>query len=208
MKSSIRRFRLAFVTAFLAGCAPTSPTPSILQVQVAPGTGTISPGQSLRIVATVTTNPSGGAYAVTWTSSNAQAASVDSTGLALGVAASPAVSICATASSGNARSNVQACATLVVQPVPVCSGPTGSLTPAADTMHVGDVAHFQIPAAQLSGRSPSEIRWTVDFPATAGIDSLTGVVTAVAVGGTDVIATDPLLTSPCPHVWKAVVIVR
>jgi hypothetical protein len=67
---------------------------------------------------------------------------------------------------------------------------------------------FQIPAAQLAGRSPNEIRWTLDFPATAKIDSLTGVMTAVGPGGTDVIATDVLLTSPCPHEWRATVLVR
>lgn len=194
--------------AAIAACEPTSPRPSIRQVLVAPGTATISAGQTVRIVATVSTNPTGSAYAVTWTSSNSAAATVDSTGLTLGISASPAVSICAIATTGSASSEVGSCATLTVSPAPLCPGPTGSLIPSADTMHVGDVMHFQIPAAQLAGRSTNEIRWTVDFPATARIDSLTGVVTAMGAGGTDVIATDVLLTSPCPHEWRATVLVH
>ena len=208
MTPSARFVRLVLATAFLAGCAPTSPKTSIVQLLVAPVTATVSVGQSVRLVATVTTNPGGRAYALTWTSSDADAASVDSTGLAEGMAASPAVSICATATAGSVSADVQACATLVVSPAPACFGPSGSLIPSVDTLHVGDVAQFQIPAAQLVGRDAGEIRWTVDYPATASIDSLTGVVTAVSVGGTDVMATDPLLTSPCPHDWRAVVIVR
>ena len=205
---SIRFFRLGLAAGLLAGCAPTSPKPAVSTVAVTPDVSTISVGQSVRIVATVSTNPSGSAYAVAWTTSDAAAAVVDSTGLVFGVAASPGVSICATASTGNVSSDVTGCARIVVQPTPVCFGPSGSLIPSVDTLHVGEVAQFQIPAAQLSGRDPGEIRWTVDQPATAGIDSLTGVVTARSVGGTDVVATDQLSTSPCPHDWRAIVIVR
>lgn len=199
-----------------AGCEPTSPKPSVIDVLVAPDSATITQGQSLRMIATVTTNPSGSAYSVSWTSSDAQAATVDSTGLVLGVAGSPAVSICATVNTGSASAGTQACATLVVQPAPVCRGPTGSLIPSVDTIQVGDMVQFQIPTAQLAGRSAGEIRWTIygyatplESPEPARVDSLTGVVTGVsATGTTNVIATDPLLTSPCPHIWEAIVTVR
>jgi uncharacterized protein YjdB len=208
MARSTRIFGLALAAGLLAGCEPTSPAPQILQVLVAPGTATISQGETLRMVSTVTTNPPGSPYSVTWTTSDAQAASVDSTGLVLGVDPRPGVSICATASTEDLSSNMMACATLVVQAAPVCNGPDGTLIPATDTLHVGDVAQFQIPAGQMSGRTANEIRWTLDFTATASIDSVTGVVTAVSVGATHVIATDRLETSPCPHAWRAVVIVR
>jgi uncharacterized protein YjdB len=208
IKSSVLHRVLLPAIVAVAACEATSPKPSISQVLVAPGTAAVSAGQSVRMVATVSTNPSGSAYAVAWTSSNSAAATVDSTGLVLGISASAAVSICATATTGSASSEVSTCATLTVQPAPVCFEPDGSLVPSADTLHVGDVAQFQIPAAQMSGRSPNEIRWTLDFPATARIDSLTGVVTALSVGGTDVIATDQLLTSPCPHEWRAQVVVH
>jgi uncharacterized protein YjdB len=213
MTTKLRSFWISatFASVAMAGiaaCDSTSPKPSISQVLIAPGTATISTGQSVRIVATVSTNPIGSVYALTWTTSNPAAATVDSTGLALGISASPAVSICATATTGSVSSEVGTCATLTVTPAPSCPGPTGILTPAADTMHVGDVFQFQIPAAQLTGRSPNEIRWTSDFAAAARVDSLTGVVTAVSAGGTDVIATDVLLTSPCPHEWRAMVVVH
>lgn len=204
----IRFFRFAFAAVLLAACAPTSPKPTVSTVLVAPASATISVGQWVRIVATVSTNPGGSAYSVTWTSSAAAAATVDSTGLVAGVSASPGVSICAIASAGDLGSGVRSCATVVVSPAPICPGPTGALIPAADTMHVGDKVQFQIPAAQLAGRGANEIHWTVDVPATATIDSLTGFVTAVSVGSTDVIATDPLLSSPCPHEWQARAIVH
>lgn len=201
---------VALAAAFLAGCEPTAPGPAISRVVVAPSAATVSAGEQVRFVATVSTTPSGSAYAVTWATSDTAAASVDSTGLAVGKAASSGFSICATASTGNANSTVTSCATLavVVVPAPLCPGPEGSLIPSLDTMQVGGVAQFQIPAAQLAGRSPGEIRWTLNYPATASIDSLTGVVTAVSTGGTDVIATDPLPASPCPQRWHAILIVR
>lgn len=203
-----RRTVIAFTTSLVAACAPTAPKASISQVLVAPGTATISPGQSVRIVATVSTSPSGSAYAVTWTTSEAAAATVDSTGLAVGIAASPEVSICATASTGSVSSGVRSCATLTVSPAPLCPGPGGVLIPSADTMHVGDVVQFQIPAAQLSGRSPGQIRWSVDNPTPASVDSLTGVVIAVSAGTTNVRAVYLPLSPPCPHEWRANVLVQ
>jgi uncharacterized protein YjdB len=200
--------KLTVVAVSIAACSPTSPMPSVSQVLMAPGSATISVGQSVRIVATVSTSPSGSTYAVTWTTSDAAAAIVDSTGLAVGIAASPAVSICATASTGSASSGIRSCATLTVQPPLVCPGPAGVLIPSADSMSVGDVVQFQIPAAQASGRSPNEIRWTVDNPAPARVDSSTGIVTAVSAGNTNVKATDLLLGSPCPHEWRAAVFVH
>lgn len=205
---STRRVMIALAASLLAACAPTSPRPSISQVLMAPGSATISVLQSVRIVATVSTSPSGSAYAVTWTSSDSGAATVDSTGLALGVAASPAVSICATANTGSVSSNVRSCATLTVAPALLCPGPLGMLIPSTDTMHVGDVVQFQIPAAQLSGRSPGQIRWSVDNPTPASVDSLTGVVIAVSAGTTNVRAVYLPLSPPCPHEWRANVLVQ
>ena len=213
MAHSLRTFGLALAAGLLAGCEATSPkpsipqVPSILHVNVDPGTATISRGGTVRFAANVTTNPTGGAYSVTWTTSDAAAVSIDSTGLAVGLAPAPGVSICATVTTGNASAGVKSCATLVVDTFPVCFGPDGTLVPSGDAIRVGDVAQYQIPAAQLAGRSSSEIRWTVDYPAVATIDSLTGRVTGVSVGTSDVIATDQLSTSPCPHVWKGTVVV-
>jgi uncharacterized protein YjdB len=194
--------------AVVAACAPTSPRPSVSEVLMAPSSATISVGQSVRIVATVSTSPGGSAYTLTWTTSDATAANVDSTGLAVGVSSSPGVSICATARTGSASSNVRSCSTLTVSPALLCPGPGGVLIPSADTMHVGDVAQFQIPAAQASGRIPGQIRWSVDNPAPASVDSLTGVVTAVSAGTTNVRAVYLPLSPPCPHEWRAAIVVH
>ena len=182
--------------------------PSVSQVFVTPSSATIAAGQSLPLIAAVTMSPTGSSYKVSWSSADSLSASVDSTGLVLGKAASPGVSICATATSGSNSSSVKGCATVVVMPPIPCPGPNGSLIPALDSIHVGDVVQFQIPAAQRAGRAANEIRWSVDHPATATIDSLTGALTATSAGGTNVIATDPLVTSPCPHQWNAIVIVH
>jgi uncharacterized protein YjdB len=192
----------------LAACETSAPKPTISQVLMAPGSATISVGQSVRIVATVSTSPNGSDYALTWTTSNSAAAVVDPTGLALGISASEAVSICATASTGSVSSEVGSCARLTVSPAPLCFGPGGLLTPSADTMRVGDVVQFQIPAAQLAGRIPNQIRWSVDNSAPASVDSLTGVVTAVSAGITNVRALDLPLSPPCPHEWRANVVVQ
>ena len=102
---------------------------------------------------------------------------------------------------------MKSCATVMVSPS-VCTSPPGSLIPSADTMHVGEVVHFQIPAAQLAGRDPTLIRCKIDSTAVARVDSLTGVVTALSIGPADVLATDPSTTSPCPRDWRAPVVVR
>jgi uncharacterized protein YjdB len=204
MTQSIRFALLALAAATVGGCDSMSPNASISQVVVAPSSATISTGQSIHLSATVTAVPAASEYAVQWTSSDINA-TVDSTGLVVGVNGSPGVSICATASA--AGSSMKSCATVVVSPAPLCPGPTGLLTPSSDTLHVGDVAPFQIPPAQLFGRSASQFRWTVDSKGPVTVDSLTGVATAVSAGGTDVIATDQLLAS-CPHEWRAVVIVH
>jgi uncharacterized protein YjdB len=65
---------------------------------------------------TATVTRSGGysaAYSVLWTSSDATKASVDSTGLVTGKAASLGTAICATA-SGIGAASVQNCATVIV----------------------------------------------------------------------------------------------
>jgi hypothetical protein len=100
-------------------CGP--PHPLIESVLVAPDTATITVGQTLRMTVTVRESADS-TYSVAWSSSNATGASVDSTGLVTGKAASPGVAICATASSQGA--SVENCATVIVQPAPSNFGPT------------------------------------------------------------------------------------
>jgi hypothetical protein len=207
MAFSARFFRVISSVVFLTACATESPLPSISQLLLTPSTVTIVAGQSTQLIAAVTTSPAGSSFKVSWTTADSASATVDSTGLVLGKAEAE-VSICATATPDGGGSSMKRCATVFVMPTTSCPGLNGSLIPALDSIHVGDVVHFQIPAAQLAGRNAGEIRWTVDYPAVATIDSLTGALTATSVGGTDVIATDPLASSPCPHQWNAIVIVH
>jgi uncharacterized protein YjdB len=177
-----------------------------MAVELTPDAAALNLGDSVRFVLTVTTTPGGGTYAVAWTTSDASAASVDSTGLVIALAQSPSVSICATASLGHGSSSMKSCAVVLLQ-FPRCVEPDSPLIPANGWLHVGDVQQYQIPPAQMAGRSAGEIRWSVIQPATARIDSLTGVLTAVGVGTADIVAIDQLYSSPCPHEWRAVVVV-
>ena len=207
-----RVFSLAVCAVIVASCAlerldvPQSPK-KLFDVTITPDSSAIAVGMTLQMTATVSHNTTNAAYSLVWTSSDSTKAPVDSAGLVRGKAASPGVAICATASGPGAPA-VENCATVIVMPSPQCPGPTGSLTPSVDTLRVGDVVQFQIPPAQLSGRTPGEIRWTLSNYASASIDSLTGIVTAVSAGAAGVKATDPVAASPCPHEWLATVVVR
>lgn len=206
--SPLNRFTpLAFVVACLNGCETTAPKASISQVLLAPGTATISVNQTVKIAATVTANPSGATYTVVWSSADSASASVDSTGLVLGKSASPGVSICATATTSDRGSSMKSCVDVTVEPSPLCPGPGGYLNPQSDTLHVGDIVQYQIPAGLVAGRNASQFRWTVDNAPVASVDSLSGVVTALSVGYTDVIATDQLSVQ-CPHRFQSPLIVH
>ena len=208
MTQSVRCTPFALAIALLTACTYESTSPSVTQVQVTPATLTIATGQSSQLTAAINTAPPSSGYRMSWTSADSTSASVDSTGLVLGKTASPGVAICATAIATGMTSGMKGCATVTVSPSMLCPGPAGSLIPANDTLHIGDIAQFQIPAAQLAGRNANEVRWTADVPATATVDSMTGLVTAKGIGGTNIFANDPVATSPCPHQWHAIVIVH
>ncbi len=203
--SSYRLLRIPLAVVFVAGCDSMAPKASISQVVVAPGSATISTGESIHLNATVTAVPASSRFAMQWTSSDI-AATVDSNGVVLGMSSSPGVSICATAS--DAGSSMKSCATVIVSPSQPCPGPAASLIPSLDSMRVGDVVQFQIPSAQLAGRSTTQIRWALDNTAPARVDSLSGVVTALSSGGANLSATDGNSAAPCPHQWRAIVVVR
>jgi uncharacterized protein YjdB len=83
-------------------------------VLMLPAQATVTPGQFVQLTATVTTtlgNPARN-KTVTWSTADLTKVSVDQTGKATGVAASPGVSVCATATDAPA---VKGCATVIVQ---------------------------------------------------------------------------------------------
>ena len=138
-----RAFALPFALSLLLGlaaacgkssaawCSPGGPVapgcniPHDINLQVTPSSAAIAVGDTLRITATIANNPSNAAYAVSWSSSDTTKAVVNTNGLVFAKAASPGVSICASASAaGNAT--VVSCATVIVQAVPVRSSMAAS----------------------------------------------------------------------------------
>ena len=89
-----------------------------------------------------------------------------------------------------------------------CPKPSGHLLPSSDTVSVGATALFQVSASDLAIRNPRQIRWSVDDPRVARVDSLTGVATAISVGVSTVRATDRLAPVSCPDSWVATIMVR
>lgn len=108
------------LAAFAAACGdkvnivqPTSetPVPTINGVTVTPGTATLSIGQTVNFTAAVDAS-NGAATTVTWGSSDASKVSVDASGKATAVAATPGVAICATSTANTGKVG---CASVVVQ---------------------------------------------------------------------------------------------
>jgi hypothetical protein len=92
----------------------TTTTAKINGVLVAPNAATISVLQQVQLTAVVDAD-AGITATVTWSTTSSAAATVSQTGLVTGVAASPGVAICATASATGVASKGN-CATIVVQP--------------------------------------------------------------------------------------------
>ena len=108
------------------GSGTTTPTAKINGVLVAPNAATISVNQSVQLTAVVDAD-AGVTATVAWSTSASGAASVTQAGLVLGLAASPGVAICATASAAGVASK-ENCATIVVQPVTTVTQATVQIT--------------------------------------------------------------------------------
>jgi len=118
----VLRFSLVAAAAvFAAACGdkvnvvgpetPTTPTPDVTSVTVAPATATMSVGETVNMTASVTAI-NGAAATVTWSSSDATKASVSATGTVTAIAATPGVAICATST---VKADRKGCASVVVQ---------------------------------------------------------------------------------------------
>lgn len=106
MMTSNSRLMLALQAILFAACGRSSPAtcdsgltapgcnrPATILTAVTPDSAAISVGETIRIKDSVTYNPTDAAYALSWVSSDSATASVDSTGLVTGLAASPQVLI-------------------------------------------------------------------------------------------------------------------
>jgi hypothetical protein len=130
MTTPSRIIRFALLAGILAGCRSPTETvigtccaPYSISLLVRPMNATIAVGITIQMSDTISNNPSNLAYSVWWNSSDTTKATVDSTGLVRGKAASPGIAICATAVRAGFAS-VENCATVTVQPAPSNFGPT------------------------------------------------------------------------------------
>ena len=148
----------------------------VASVQVSPATAGIRVGQTLQLSAT-TKDSAGGTLTgrtVTWASSNANVASVNTSGLVTGKAAGSAT-ITATSEGKSAT------ATVTVTLVPVASvvvSPTTATLPVGGTVQLA-VTLKDSAANLLTGRS---VTWASSAPTVATV-SQAGLVTDVADGG-------------------------
>jgi hypothetical protein len=153
---------------------PTSTVGGIQSVQVAPSTATISVGGTVQLTASVNTDP-GVTATVAWTTSSAAAATVSSSGLVTGVAASPGVAICATATAGTSTKNN--CATVVVS---AASQPIPATVQIASVTGAGGL---NIPVPVPPGVVAGQINVSVNVnPGTSKIDSVVVFINGISAG--------------------------
>lgn len=153
--------------------APPAPVASVL---VAPGSSTLSPGQTAQLTAS-TRDAQGGILSnrtVTWTSTNLSVATVSPSGLVTAVAVGGPVTIVAS-SEGQDGSAI-----VTVIPPPVASV---SVAPPSPTLTPGAVVQLTATTRDASGSELTNrvVTWSSSNTAIATV-SIGGRVTAVAVG--------------------------
>ena len=164
---------------------PPSNTPTVLSLQVSPGSVSIAPGSTKQFFATA--NFSDGtsgdvSNTVTWTSSDASVASVSTKGLANGVAAGTAT---ITAKTGNAHAS----ATLSIAAA-AANLKSIAVSPASSSMPVNTSQQFTATGTYNDGSSAdltNVVAWSSSAMGIAKV-SATGMVTTVAAGSTNITA--------------------
>lgn len=144
----------------------TTPTAKINGVLVAPNAATISVNQSVQLTAVVDAD-AGVTATVAWSTSASGAATVSPAGLVLGVAASPGVAICATASAAGVASK-ENCATIVVQPATLIT--PAIIQIASITTQVGGL-NFPVPVPPATVAGQINVSVNVS-PGTERMDSV------------------------------------
>ena len=164
---------------------PPPPAPAVHSVSVAPNPGSILPGGTLQMIATVNAD-AGVATTVAWTSSNAAVVSVNPTsGLATAIAAAvPGTSVAITACSTVAGFTGVCNSASVV----VASGATVTsvtVTPGPNVSFVVGQAPVTFVAAVIGTGSPSQaVTWSTADGSTSvvTVGATTGIVTIVGAG--------------------------
>ncbi len=194
MKAWFYRFRIAAALLFLlfSGCGEFfRGSDDLIAIAVGPASSTIQPGGTQQYVATGTFGPAGATSGdvttrVTWKSSNTAVATIDSAGLATGVA-NGTVTISASAQNLTASTSLSVGSqTATLSSIAV--------TPANATLNAGVANRTQqfTATATFSNGTTSNITnsvtWNSSSTAVATISS-TGLATAVSPGSTTITAT-------------------
>ena len=187
---SVRSAAIAAILALAAACGSDSattdpgtkppPVVGVASVDVTPQTAEVVVGHTAKLNATPR-DASGAALSgrtVSWSSSNANIASVDNSGTVTGLVAGNAT---ITASSEGKSATT---AITVKAEAPAVAVATVSIASAPDTIEAWDAtalhaATRDINDSLLTGRT---IRWATSNPAVAIIDSVTGVLTGIDRG--------------------------
>jgi trimeric autotransporter adhesin len=189
----VLRLGVLALLLLLTSCGGSSSDSSatVAKVIVSPSISSLPVRGQQKFTATAV-NSSGNAITTatfTWSSSNADVASIDSNGIAVAKGSGTAL-ITATAESNSVAS---APVTLTVMP-PIASV---SITPISASIKMGEKQHFTATAFDLSGNSVSNavFQWGVSYSGIASIDP-TGNATGISAGTVMVTATTGGVTSP------------
>ena len=160
---------------FAAACGdkvvlPTTTTTTgtnISSVIVAPGSATLTVGQTANLTAAVTAD-AGVTYTIAWTSSDATKASVSSTGVVTALVATPGVAICAKATAAVGASAQTGCASIIVQGL---ANPTPASVSIASITGAGGL-NFPVPVPPGVVAGQIDVRININ-PGTVKLDSVT-----------------------------------
>ena len=164
-----------------------TPNPVVTTVTVSPASASVSVGASYVLQATVK-DQNGNAMSgqtVTWSTSNAAAATVSSTGIVTGVAAG-STTITATSSGVSGTSAIS----VTAGPPPPLVVTTVTVAPTSATVVAGATTTLQATVKDQNGNvmTGQTVTWSTNNAAAATVNS-SGVVTGVAAGSATITAT-------------------
>jgi Bacterial Ig-like domain (group 2) len=196
---SARRWFTGFLLACSAALIGCGNPQGLDSIQVSPSTGSLSVGQTVQFTATGTFGNAGHAStqnitgSVTWSSSNAAVATVNSSGIATAVG-SGTTTITASAAAFNGPASSSAFLTVTSSGGGVAGGSIVSLAidPGSQSVSVpGQTSQFLAIGTTSSGATvnlTSQVAWSSSSPSIATVNATTGVATAVAKGSVTITA--------------------